>query len=234
MMAKYRADTHFVPVPYGLLLDPDVKADHVAAWVACRSYCDFGKETGATISDADAAIRAGMAERSFRRARSELRKIGWLDWERTGRGNTYIVRSANMADQKYTEPSPQIGQAGVSDRPPRPNDITDNQTNNGDPNGSPGDGRTWITPFADLHLEVLGGKMQPKKWLRVFAEMKADHGEAQVLEVQRRYLENLKGTGRQEFLDYNKMAESFGTWVAPQQKPGRPTRRIDAGKDYDA
>ncbi len=39
--------------------------------------------------------------------------------------------------------------------------------------------------------------------------------------------------GRQDFLDYNKMAESFGTWRAPQQKPGRPTRRI-GGKDFDA
>ena len=89
-----------------------------------------------------------------------------------------------------------------------------------------------MTPFADLHAEVLGGTMQSKKWLRVFAAMRAEHGEPEVLDVQRHYLENLRTTGRQDFLDYNKMAESFGTWLAPQQKPGRPTRRI-GGKDFD-
>lgn len=92
---------------------------------------------------------------------------------------------------------------------------------------------TWMTPFADLHLEILGGVMQVAKWVRTFAMIKGKHGDDAVLEVQRRYLENLKSTGRTDFLDYNKMAESFGTWLAPQQKLGRPTRRI-AGKDFDA
>lgn len=235
-MAQYIADTHFVPVPYRLLLDPNVKADHVAAWVACRSYCDFGKDTGARVSDSAAAARAGMSDRSFRRARTELRKLGWLDWERTGRGNTYTVRSAILADQKYAESPPQSGQDGQSDRPPPPIDNTDNQTEGGDSNESPADppanGDTWLTPYMLLHREIMGGEMAAPKWARTFKAIETDHGQAAVLEVQRRYLENLTAGGRQEFLDYNKMAETFGTWLAPKVKPGRPTQRID-GKDFN-
>ncbi len=96
-----------------------------------------------------------------------------------------------------------------------------------------GNGHTWMTPFADLHLEILGGKMKAGKWVRTFRPLLDEHGEAAVLDAQRHYLENLRATGRQDFLDYNKMAESFGTWLAPQQRAGRPTRRID-GKDFDA
>ena len=94
-------------------------------------------------------------------------------------------------------------------------------------------GTTWMTPFTDLHVELLGGKMQAPKWARAFKRLETDHGLAAVLDVQRHYLENLVTTGRQDFLDYNKMAESFGTWLAPQHKAGRPTRRI-GGKDFDA
>lgn len=92
---------------------------------------------------------------------------------------------------------------------------------------------TWMTPFVDLHLEILGGAMRAGKWVRTFRPLFNEHGSIAVISVQRRYLENLKATGRQDFLDYGKMAESFGTWLAPLQKPGRPTRRIDQGKDYD-
>ena len=95
-----------------------------------------------------------------------------------------------------------------------------------------GNGATWMTPFTDLHLEILGGKMQAPKWARTFKQLETEHGLAAVLDVQRHYLENLAATGRQDFLDYHKMAESFGTWLAPQQKAGRPTRRI-GGKDFD-
>lgn len=93
-----------------------------------------------------------------------------------------------------------------------------------------------MTPYIDLHLEVLGGAMQVPKWVRAFKRLAKDLQlrQDEILEAQRNYLENLKSTARQDFLDYNKMAESFGTWVAPKQKPGRPTRRLDAGKDFDA
>lgn len=231
-MARYRSDTHFIPVPYGLLLDPELKADHVAAWTACRSYCDFGKETGAKISDADAAERAGMPERTFRRARADLRKRGWLDWKRTGRGNDYTVRSARD-ENSYQEPTPQIGHPGRSDPPGRPIVITNSQTEDGDTTVSPANGDTWMTPFMNLHAEILGGRLNAGKWVRTFRPLLDEHGEAAVLDAQRHYLENLRATARQEFLDYNKMAESFGTWLGPQQRAGRPTRRID-GKDFNA
>lgn len=100
--------------------------------------------------------------------------------------------------------------------------------------GAGKNGDTWMTPFMELHLEILGGAMRAGKWVRIFRPLVDDHGEAEVLNVQRHYLENLRATSRQDFLDYGKMAESFGTWLAPLQKAGRPTRRLDRGKDYDA
>jgi DNA-binding MarR family transcriptional regulator len=99
--------------------------------------------------------------------------------------------------------------------------------------GAGENGTTWMTPFMDLHLEILGGRMNAGKWVRTFRPLLNERGVIAVLSAQRTYLENLKAAGRQDFLDYNKMAESFGTWLAPQQKPGRPTRRI-GGKDFDA
>lgn len=100
--------------------------------------------------------------------------------------------------------------------------------------GTGKNGDTWMTPFMDLHLQILEGKMNAGRWVRIFRPLLDEHGEAEVLNVQRHYLGNLKATGRGDFLDYNKMAESFGTWLAPVQKPGRPTRRLEPGKDYDA
>ncbi len=91
---------------------------------------------------------------------------------------------------------------------------------------------TWMTPYIDLHRAILGGSMQVSKWVRSFKSLEAEHGPAVVLVVQRNYLENLRSTGRQEFLNYHGMAEAFGTWVA-KGTAGRPTQNL-TGKDYDA
>ena len=103
------------------------------------------------------------------------------------------------------------------------------------PNAGAGkNGDTWMTPFIDLHYAILGGKMQVSKWVRTFRPLVDEHGEATVFKAQRHYLQNLRDTNRQDFLDYHKWAESFGTWLALPQQAGRPTRRVDQGKDYNA
>ncbi|KKM77985.1 hypothetical protein LCGC14_1364580, partial [marine sediment metagenome] len=68
--------------------------------------------------------------------------------------------------------------------------------------GAGKNGDTWMTPFTDLHLEVLGGKMQAAKWVRIFKSLAFEQGYADALRAQRAYLTNLKASGRQDFLDY--------------------------------
>lgn len=86
-------DVLFSKVPIALLEDPEADAYTVAVYAALRSKCDFGKETGATVSDAAAAELAGCSPRTFQDRRMRLRDRGWVDWkQRFGAKNRYTVR----------------------------------------------------------------------------------------------------------------------------------------------
>ncbi len=165
--------------------------------------------------------------------------MGWIEWELGQTTNHYVVHSSRQEVPSGVGNGRRVESAAdaacsrqempTTNTPLSPPTIP---TPAPPTAGAAGNGATWMTPYADLHLEILGGKMNAGRWVRTFRPLLDEHGEASVLGVQRHYLEHLKGTGRGDFLDYNKMAESFGTWRAPHQKPGRPTRRI-SGKDFD-
>lgn len=141
-MAEYRPDFHFVAVPEDLL-KAGLDASAIAAYVAVKSFADYGKETGAEVRDEIVAPRAGLSVRSFQDARARLRHAGWLRWERTGRSNRYTVlsfpdpeagRSADSADQSPAQPGPrsaesadQIGEDSGSDRQQLPAASTDRE-----------------------------------------------------------------------------------------------------------
>lgn len=225
----------YAQVPLALQDDPEIDGNAIATYAALQRYADFGGEKGGYASHATLAAKAGVSERTLRRKLGMLRKAGWVEWSGGQTTNDYVVHGFLLP----------VGQDGRVDlatmadrtRPPRPTTNTPLSPPiipTPAPSGAGKNGNTWMTPFMDLHLEILGGAMRAGKWVRTFRPLVDDHGEAEVLNVQRHYLENLRATSRQDFLDYNKMAESFGTWRAPQQKQGRPTRRLDQGKDYDA
>ena len=90
---------------------------------------------------------------------------------------------------------------------------------------------TWMTPIADLHAEILGGKMACAKYVRLFTGLLKRVEIGTVLRNQRHYLEDLVARGRQVYLDYPKWAETFGTWDTPRVRSDRPTAQI-AGKDF--
>ena len=247
-MAEYKADYHFSPVPLALLEDPEIKADQLAAYAAIRSFCTWGKDTGARVSDDRAAGRAGMSVRSFGRARQALRTQGWLDWKRTGRTNSYLVRSAKLAEQKHQKrraedggsdtPAEQNGQPGGTERPHSPSDITRAQGNEKETKrrvraaGSD----TWLTPFMDVHRDLAGGRFQAKKWAKLFRDLADDWTQQEIVQAQRAYLRDLVGRGALQYLNYATMASQLGYWLgrdtaAAAPKPGRLTTSTK-GKDF--
>jgi hypothetical protein len=226
----------YAQVPLALQDDPDIDGNAIATYAALKRYADFGAEKGAYASHATLAAKAGVSEKTLRRRLARLRVKGWIDWVSGQTTNDYVVHGfliplghRDRVDL-VTETDCTRSQGPTTNTPPT---LPTKPTPAPPIAGAGENGTTWMTPFMDLHLEVLEGKMNGGRWVRVFRPLLDEHGEAEVLGVQRHYLENLKATGRGDFLDYNKMAESFGTWLAPQQKAGRPTRRI-RGKDFDA
>src|SRR5690242_2200959 len=85
---------HFAMVPWALQDTPGVDAGCIAAYAALVRYADFGQSTGARVSDAVAAVKAGLSRRAFIDRRERLRKLGWISWE-TGKAkggvNVYVV-----------------------------------------------------------------------------------------------------------------------------------------------
>lgn len=102
---------------------------------------------------------------------------------------------------------------------------------------------SWMAPIADVHLETMGGPLNCGRWARTFSDLRtfviAEHALANEPEVAmstivvhvRNYAQHMRDTGRAEFLDYNKMAASFGQWATPHRDPKRPTQNLE-GKDY--
>jgi hypothetical protein len=88
----------YLQLPIELLTDPDIDPFALAAWAALKSWCDFGSEQGAHPSDTKAAERAGMSRRVFIDRRNLLREKGWIEWQNTGKTNTYIVHTSVHAN----------------------------------------------------------------------------------------------------------------------------------------
>jgi len=224
----------YAQVPLALQDDPEIDGNAIATYAALKRYADFGGEKGGYASHATLAAKAGVSERTLRRKLRLLREKNWIEWATGQTTNDYVVHGFLIPPGHHDRVDPAT--MAERTRPPRPTTKPPSTLPpllpTPAPNGA-GNGTTWATPFMDLHLEILGGKMNAGRWVRTFRPLLDEHGEAVVLDVQRHYLENLRATGRQDFLDYNKMAESFGTWRAPRRQPGRPTQRI-SGKDFDA
>lgn len=90
--SRYSTADHFAAVPLALLDHPEKTSYHIAAFAALRSYADFGKATGAAVSDAKAAKRAGCSTRKFIDCRNDLRQWGFLRWTRLDGGvNHYVI-----------------------------------------------------------------------------------------------------------------------------------------------
>jgi hypothetical protein len=90
----------FVTVPLALLDDPKVDPAAIATYAALQSYCDFGSEEGAFVTDNKASVRAHLGVRTFRDRRMLLRDLGWVDWDsgkEEGRSNTYRVHQVGSA-----------------------------------------------------------------------------------------------------------------------------------------
>lgn len=125
-------EDHFAKVPIDLLEDPEIDAHGVATYTALRSYCDFGRETGAEVSDETAAQRAGCSPKTFRKRRKQLKAKGWIDWKNSpGKVNRYIVR-----DQPRREvPSSERTQTGTSASPTTARDTAVSTTAASDAEG---------------------------------------------------------------------------------------------------
>ena len=93
--------------------------------------------------------------------------------------------------------------------------------------------RTWMTPIADVHTDILRGEMPCARHARTFAALLRRHPIETVLRNQRHYLEALRADGRQDFLDYAKFSQAFGTWDAPRSRRGRPTVSTEGKKFND-
>ncbi len=93
--------------------------------------------------------------------------------------------------------------------------------------------RTWMTPIAELHAEILGGEMPCARHARTFAALLRRHPIETIARNQRHYLEALVSEGRQDFLDYAKFSQAFGTWDSPRSRRDRPTASTE-GKDFSA
>ena len=90
----------FVMVPVALLDDDRVDPHTIATYAALQSYCDYGGEEGAFVTDATAAVRAHLGVRTFINRRMLLRDLGWVDWDsgkEDGKSNTYRVHQVGCA-----------------------------------------------------------------------------------------------------------------------------------------
>lgn len=104
----------------------------------------------------------------------------------------------------------------------------------------------WLGPIADAHLEIMGAPLNCARWAKTFSSLAAfvaTHYPVEVLGTEpdaisrkiaihvSHYAQHLIDTGRAEFLDYGKMAESFAQWAQPWRDPKRPTQHLK-GKTY--
>lgn len=103
---------------------------------------------------------------------------------------------------------------------------------------------TWLTPYLQLHAEILGAASQAPAgpMAAVFRRLERavsglqpqaspEQVRAIVLTHQRHYLENLISRGGAGFLSYQKFAATFGQWARkPATGAFRPTAA--GGKDY--
>lgn len=111
MKTQYKAGraAPFIQVPVALLSDHRTDAFTIAAYVALRSFCNFGSEAGAFPSDTAAAARAGMSSRTFRERRTRLRDMGWVEWDsgkEDGKPNRYIVHATLEEEGRQEVPTP--------------------------------------------------------------------------------------------------------------------------------
>lgn len=256
-MAEYRPDHRFLTVPHAVL-ELGLKAAEVATYCALRYYADYGKDTGARVSDAKAAERAGTGERTFRAARARLRELGLVTWQRTGRSNIYLVHSVppGKAPRRQAAPAkpkpgrqelpirtaPGAEQSGTDGRTERPG-LPDDSTKSQDQPATTGTAarqrrvrivpETWMSPYMDLHRELMGGEMNPGKWVRTFKHMLVLATEEEILRHQRHYLQSLLDSGRTDFLNYARFAETFGRWALPAGPSGKPRPTAGTtGKDF--
>lgn len=233
-MAEYRVDYAFVAVPEALLA-AGLDSSQISAYVAVRSFCHYGRETGAQVSDPVAAKRAGLGPRAFRDARARLRRAGWLEWERTGRSNRYLVRSwpeaSASAPLRTAETAEQSGSSSRSDRQQPPahtierEAVTQKQGTSAAPVVPPGDATTWLTPYIEAHEAAMGGeapatlmagvfKRLERRLLKQHPDATLEQVRAAMLRNQRHYLATLSN-GRAAFLSYPKFAQTFDTWRRP-------------------
>ena len=119
-MAEYAIGQRapFVLVPRSLIEDPDIDPYTLATYISLSYFADFGRETGAFPSDATAAKRVGMGERTVTDRRDKLKELGWLQWvsgKKHGVTNKYLV----VQDSKGGPQEVRRGSAGGSYPPPQ-------------------------------------------------------------------------------------------------------------------
>src|SRR5438552_3528599 len=88
------AAPRFAQVPWALMDTAGIDAGCIAVYAALQRHADFGRTTGARVSDQVAAREAGVSVRTFIRRRARLRRLGWITWTsgRTKGGvNVYVV-----------------------------------------------------------------------------------------------------------------------------------------------
>lgn len=234
-MAEYRIDFPFIAVPMALLTC-DLDASAIAAYVALRSFVRYGEPV--TVTDEAAATRGGLGKRAFVDARTRLRDSGWVTWERTGRENVYTLLSTRIdagppvlthatAEVRSAESAHQIGGKRTSEVHQTPI-ASIGQKEHKEPKEQPSAPATPtpfdLAPHIDLHHEMFPGSVAPASrmarpfkdlWtrgLKTYPDLPPERVRQQILDNQRRYLEDLKARGGVEFLDYAKFAATFSEW----------------------
>lgn len=102
-------------VPWELQDDPRADPGIIATYAALQRFTDFGGETGARVSDRQAADKAHLSTKAFRAKRMKLREMGWISWDTVddrndagqvkGRINAYVVhRSLERLAPPHAEP----------------------------------------------------------------------------------------------------------------------------------
>ncbi len=93
----------FAQVPWALQDTPGIDAACIAVYAALQRHADFGRTSGARVSDQVAAQEAGVSVRTFIRRRAKLRRLGWITWtsgKSRGGVNTYTVHRVQQAQTR--------------------------------------------------------------------------------------------------------------------------------------
>jgi AraC-like DNA-binding protein len=89
----------FTQIPNIIILDPALDCQEKAILMVLYFHA-FGKGY-CKLSDKLIAQEAGCSIASVKRKRKSLKKKGYIDWERTGRFNTYFLKVRINHSSKY-------------------------------------------------------------------------------------------------------------------------------------